>query len=134
LLILCVNSERREHLLLQLPLVNTNAAAADFHPVKNDVVRLGTDVWKCLGLKQRHVLRFRSCEWMMHGVPFVFLRAPFKERKICYPQKVPDFSGRGELLHFCDAQPYSAENFASDFPSVGGEKHAIAFLDLQFGY
>src|SRR5882724_5456782 len=90
-LIFRADAERFEHFRLQFWLVNSNAAAADLDTIQNDVVRFGANLWKLLRLKQRHVFRFRSCKGMMHGVPFVFFRAPLEERKVCDPKKIPDF-------------------------------------------
>src|SRR2546422_11731714 len=82
-----------EHFFLELRLVNTNAATADLNAIQNDVVRLGANIWELLCLKQRHVFGLRSGEGMMHRVPFVFLRTPFEERKICHPKKIPVRAG-----------------------------------------
>ena len=83
------DAERFEHFVLQLRLVNSHAAAADLDAVQNDVVRLGANVREFLRFEQWHVLRFRARKGMMHGVPFVFLGAPFKEREVCDPKKIP---------------------------------------------
>src|SRR5437867_5839339 len=125
------DAESLEHFVLQLRLVNSHAATADFDAVKDDVVGLGANVREFLCFKQRHVLRFRSRERMMHRVPLVLFRAPFKQRKICHPKEIPDFSGGRELLYFGDAQPQSAKNFARDLPFVCGEKGAVTFLDIE---
>jgi hypothetical protein len=67
---------------------------------------------------------------MMHGVPFVFFRAPFEQRKIDDPEEIPDFCNRRQFLHFCNAQPQSPKNFTSDFPFVRAEEDTVAFLDF----
>ena len=92
-----------EHFVLQLRLVDSHAAAADLDAVQNDVVRLGANIREFLRFKEQHVLRFRSRKGMMHGVPFVFLRAPFKERKVCDPKKIPVQAGwaiSNQILQF----------------------------------
>src|ERR1044071_380015 len=109
------NPERLEHFFLQRRFIDSHATAANLNAVQNNVVSLGPNLGKFLRLKQRHILRFRSSEWMMHGVPFVVLSTPFEERKICNPKKVPvrcaryqsgsDRSRRRmQILHFGDAQ------------------------------
>src|SRR4029077_1218591 len=95
----------------------SHAAAANLNAVQNDIISLGADLGKFLRLKQRHVLRFGTSEWMMHRVPFVVLGTPFKEREICDPKKIPvrrasfDFAQDRlrsrltmQILHLCDAQ------------------------------
>src|SRR5438067_6119429 len=79
---------------------------------------------------------------MMHRVPFVFLRTPLEERKICDPEKIPvragllragvAVCGPDQILDLGHPQSNSAENFASDFPFVRAEKEAVAFFDLEF--
>src|SRR5260370_36706278 len=98
------DAERLEHLALHPRLVNTKAAAADFHSVQDDVISLGANLGKFLCLKQRHVLGFRTSERMMHRVPFVFVRAPFEKRKICDPKEIPDFTSGHKLSHLRDTQ------------------------------
>src|SRR5206468_3367366 len=102
-----------------------------------DVVRFGANIWKFLFIKQRHVIRFRPCKGMMHGVPFVFFRAPFKQRKIGHPEEIPLPRARRarptkQILHFGDAQAEPAENLTGDFPFVRAEENAVAFLNLEF--
>src|SRR4030095_4925977 len=97
--------ERLEHFFLQLRFVNSHAAAANLNAVQNDVVSLSANLVKFLCFKQRHVLGLRSSEWMMHRVPFVFVRTPFEKRKICNPKKIPDVASWHKLLDFCNAQP-----------------------------
>src|SRR4030095_5918560 len=96
--------KRLEHFFLQLRFVDSHAAAADFHTVQDNVVSLRANLGKFLRLKQRHVPGFRSSEWMMHRVPFVFVRTPFEKRKVCDPEKIPDFASRHKLLYLCDTQ------------------------------
>src|SRR5438552_18875231 len=74
---------------------------------------------------------------MMHRVPLVFLRAPFEERKICYPKEIPfrrALRSRTtvQILDFSDAQPQPAKHFTCYFPFVCAEENAIAFLDITF--
>ena len=68
--------------------MNSNAAAADFDAVQDDVVSFGPHLAEFLLLEQRDIFRFRSGERMMHGVPFIFFGAPLQQRKICHPKKV----------------------------------------------
>ena len=99
--------KRFEHFFLQLRFVDSHAAAADFNAVQHNVVSLGANLGKFLRLKQRHVLGFRSSEWMMHRVPFVFVRTPFEKRKICDPKEIPvRLRSAGIYMHFAfrDAQ------------------------------
>jgi hypothetical protein len=70
---------------------------------------------------------------MMHRVPFVFFRAPFKQGKICDPEEIPDFGNRRTFLHFGDAQTQAPENFTGGFPFVRAEENAVALLDVEFG-
>ena len=98
------DTERLEHFVLQFRLVDSHAAAANLNAVQNHVISLSANFGKFFFFKQQHVLGFRPGEWMMHRVPFVFIRTPFEERKIYDPEEIPDFAGRHELLHFRDAQ------------------------------
>src|SRR5215472_3512694 len=81
--------KRCEHFFLKLRFVDSHAAAANLDAVQNNVVSLGANLGKFLCLKQRLVFGFRSGEWMMHCVPFVVVSAPFQERKVCNPEKIP---------------------------------------------
>src|SRR5262249_31601947 len=97
---------------------------------------------KFLRLKQRHVLGFRSGEWMMHRVPFIVFSAPFEERKIHDPKEIP-LRRAGvraglalsrpteQILHLCDTQTQSAKNFTGDFPFISSKKDAVTLLDVQ---
>src|SRR5207249_8424980 len=126
------DTERFEHFFLQLRLMYPNTAAADLDTVEHNIVGLGANFPKLLCLKQRNVFRFWSCERMMHRVPFVFLGAPFEERKICNPEEIPDFGSRRKLLHLCDAEPQPTEHFTCNFPFIRAEEDAVAFCDLEF--
>src|SRR5437762_7061491 len=103
------DTKNLEQFVLQRRLVNTNATAADFHTVQDDVISLSANLRKFLRVKQRHVLGFGSSEWMMHRVPFVFVRTPFEKRKVCDPKKIPDRRAQRsrptmQILHLCDTQ------------------------------
>src|SRR5205809_580223 len=131
------DAECFEHFFLQFWLVNSNATATDFHAIEHDVIGFGTNVRKLLCLKYRHVFRFRSREGMMHGVPFVFFKAPFEERKVCHPEEVPlrrALIRAGmtftrpimQILPLRDEKPQTAKNFAGDSPCVRAEEDAVA--------
>src|SRR5262249_32715696 len=125
------DAQRIKHFLLQRRLIDSHAAAAYLNAVQNDVVSFGPNLGKFLRLKQRHVCRFRSSEWMMHRVPFVIFSTPFEERKIRDPKKIPDFASRHELLHLCDPQTQSTKDFTGDFPLVGSKKNTVSLFDVQ---
>ena len=89
--ILRTDAESLEHFVLQLRLINSHAAAADLNTIQNDVISLGVNLREFFLVKQRHILRFRACKGMMHGIPFVFFRAPLKQREIGDPEEIPNF-------------------------------------------
>src|SRR2546430_15815185 len=89
--ILRADAERLEHFFLQLRLMDSHAAAADLNAVENNVVSFRTDLGKFVPIVQeRKVLRFGSGERMMDRIPFVVFSAPLHQRKICYPEEIPD--------------------------------------------
>src|SRR2546423_14943222 len=99
LLIWRADAQRLKHLRLQLRLVDSNATAADLHTVENHVVGFGTNLGKLfLVIEQRQVIGFRPRKRMVHRVPLVFLRAELEERKICDPEKIPEFFAGNEFL------------------------------------
>ena len=46
-------------------------------------------------------------------------------------REIPDFGNRRKLLHFCNAQPQSSQNFTSDLSLSAPEDTIAAFLDVQ---
>src|SRR5438270_10538186 len=131
--ILRTDAECFEHFLLQLWLMDSHAAAADLHAVEHDVVSFRTDLGKFVPIvHERKVLGFGSGERMMDRIPFIFFRAPLHQRKIRYPEEIPDVragvragwavTGRAlQIQDFRDAQSNSTQDFAGDLPLVGAE-------------
>ncbi len=93
-------AQNLEHPLLDLGVVNTDGASAEFVAVEHEVVGIGADLGDVLLLVAEvpvQVLRFRGREWMVHGIPAVLLLVPLKEREVHDPQ-------RGEDLGVAQAQ------------------------------
>src|SRR5438874_13800341 len=102
--------------------MDSHAATADLNAVENNVVSFGADLGKFVPIVQeRKVLRFGSGERMMDRIPFIFFRAPLHQRKIRYPEEVPDVragvrAGRAvtrralQIQDFRDAQSTSTQD------------------------
>lgn len=78
-------SEDAEHLLLQLAVVDTEAAAADLDAVADEVVSLGAHLFGML-VEQRNVVRVGHGEGVVCGHEALFLVAPLEEREVDNPQ------------------------------------------------
>src|SRR5437870_9539014 len=111
--------------------MDSHAAAADLNAVENNVVSFRASLGKFVPIVQeRKVLRFGSGERMMDRIPFIFFRAPLHQRKIRYPEEVPDVrAGRAvtrsalQIQDFRDAQSNSTQDFAGDLPFIGAEQN-----------
>src|SRR5438552_13299265 len=110
--------------------MDSHAATADLNAVEHDVVSFRTDLGKFVPIVQeRKVLRFGSGERMMDRIPFIFFRAPLHQRKIRYPEEVPDIRAgvRAGLAFNRDAkivlvlraaQSNSYQEFAGNLPFI----------------
>ena len=68
--------------------MNSDAAAADLDAVEDDVVGFGAHFAVALFVEQRQVVRFRTGERMMDGVPFVFVGVELEEGEIGHPEEI----------------------------------------------
>ena len=133
LLVFLVHTEDREHLRLQVRLVNPDAAAADLDAVEDDVVGLGAHFAVAFFFEQREVVGVRAGERMMDRVPLVFRGVELQEREIGDPEEIELLRVFRQALDFGDAQTKATEHFAGDLPFIGAEENEVAFLDCEPG-
>lgn len=88
LLRLGIDAEDGEHLRLKIGLVDAEAAAADFNAVEHHVVGDGADFGEGTCFEFIKVFSARTCERVVHGVPFLLLGIPCEQRKIDHPEEV----------------------------------------------
>ena len=121
LLLFFVHAEHAKHLGLEVGLVDSQAAAADFHAVENDIVSHSTDFSVFARFEEGHVIRAGTSEWMVNGIPLLFLFTPAEEREIDDPEEIEGGRSFESVQHFGDAQAHAAEGFTSGLPLVGTE-------------
>jgi len=131
LLVGLADPERGEHLPLQIGLVDSQAAAAEFESIEDDVVGDRADAGEFTGFEFGKVPGHRPGEGVVNGVPAVFLGVPAQERKLGDPQEIELRRIGDELLKLGDAKPHAAEDFANRLPRAGAEEDEIALLDAQ---
>ena len=74
-------AEQLKHQLLDVPLVDSDAAAAQLDAVEHDVVGVGADT-AGIALHTRKVLGFGRGKGMMHGIPATFVFVPLDQREV----------------------------------------------------
>ena len=129
LLLLLVDAQNAEHFRLEIGLVDSQAATADFNTVENNIVGQSADFAIFAGLEKRDVLQARTGERMMDGVPFLLFFAPGEKRKIDNPEEIEGGRSFEGIQHFGNAQTHAAEGLASGFPLVGAKQNEVAFFD-----
>ena len=82
-------SEQLEHGVLQLGVVDTNGAAAQFGAVHHDVVGCGAHL-AGVAVQQGNVFGVRRGEGVVHGVVALCLVVPLEEREVDYPKRGED--------------------------------------------
>ena len=96
-------AEGFEHTVLQVTVVDTQRAAAQFHAVEHDIVGLGTYL-AGVGLQILNILVHRSGKGMMHRLVAARFVVIFKLRELGYPQK---------FVLILVGQPQTVGNFAT---------------------
>ncbi len=84
--LLC-KAEHFEHLLLDIILMDTHAAAADLSAVQHDIIGLCTYAAR-IRIDILQILFHRHCERMMHRRVAVLLIGPLKQRELRNPEEV----------------------------------------------
>ena len=85
LLFLLVDAKDTEHFRLQIGFVDSEATAADFNAVENDIVSHRADLTVFAGLEKGGVIRAGTRERVMHGIPLLLFLVPSQEREINDP-------------------------------------------------
>src|ERR1041385_5487790 len=88
LLILLINAKCREHFLLQLRFVNSDATTTYLDTIQDYVVGISADLPKLAFIEQRQIFCLGPSERVMHRVPFVFFGVPLEEREIGDPKEI----------------------------------------------
>ena len=79
--------QQAEHSLLNFGLVNTNAAAADFIAIKDQVIGLRLDM-PGIGFQLVPLLRHWGGEGVVEGIIALFVLIPRQQRKVDDPNKL----------------------------------------------
>ncbi len=118
-----------EHLALHGLVVNTDAAAADFRAVEDQVVSFGPGL-AGIGGEQGDVFIHRRGEGVMNGDVAAVLLVPFEQREVGDPDElVVVLFGQTKALPQVAAQ--AAEGFVGNLEGVGYEQQQVAELGIQ---
>ncbi len=114
-------AERFEEALLHVLAMNSDAAAAEFDAVEDEVVAFAANFPRC-GLELVDVFFDDAGERMLRAGPGLLAGTPFEEREAGEPEKFP--------LRFVDL----VEGFAEDQAELAGdERGGIGAFDFGFG-
>ena len=108
--------EQGKHLVLQLGVVDTDAAAAQFHAVHHHVVGVGTDV-AGVAVEQWYVFVFGFGEGVVHCVVALRLLVPLKHGEVYHPQR---------CKRVLVAQPQPVAHFQSQLVESLASGHSLA--------
>src|SRR5208337_4081207 len=125
------DAQKFKYFVLHLAPVDTDAAAADFAAVQNNVICLGPERCRKLpliaagGNDTADIIIHRRGEGMVNGDKTFFVFVPLQEGEINYPYKV-------EFLFYkiqtpAQFKPHSAEHIVDYFLLVSHKKHQITF-------
>ena len=105
--VLVRDAEQAEHLPLHVGAMDSDAAAGDLRAVERQVVRAGAHALR-RRLEQRHVLRPRRRERMVHRVPALLVRRSTRSSGNSVTQTKRKSSARAGSAAFATMQPQLA--------------------------
>ena len=119
-------AEQLKHELLDVPLVDLDAAATQLDAVEHDVVGLGAHAaW--IALHTSEILSLGRGKRMMHGIPATLVLVPLHQREVHHPQELE--LARGDQVQVTpQAQPQLAQRGRDDLGRIGDDEDHVARL------
>ena len=127
------DTEGVEHVALEIAFVDSEAAAAEFDAVENDVVGDGAEGREvgAGGGELLDVVGMRAGEGVVDGVPLVIFGREGEEGELRNPKKIERGGVGDEVADLGHAEADSAQRFTGSVPLVGSEENEVAFLDCH---